>query len=60
MKSFIYTYGSWITDSPPPPSPLSYSKEFQHKTWRKKEDCSTSNQDEVTLSNGSSDHITPN
>lgn len=31
-----------------------------NKTWKKEEDCNTSNADEVTSSNGSSDHITPN
>ena len=31
-----------------------------NKTWKKKEDCSTSNPNEVTLSNGLGDHITPN
>ena len=30
------------------------------KTWKKKEDFSTSSLDEVTSSNGSGDHITPN
>ena len=35
-------------------------RDKMNKTWKKKEDCNTSSSDEVTSSNGSGDHITPN
>ena len=35
-------------------------RDEMNKTWKRKEDCSTSSSDEITSPNGSGDHTTSN